>query len=126
MLEMAVNVLDMHQYVLAHFVGAWRPKLGTLAAQHQSAFPDVQLCMSDAAIRSHMTEALLEPEGVAQPGDRFGDVFVDENGTTVARGAERLTTMSSPFEGAGREESEPLRGSVAQTFRSASRFGSQA
>src|SRR5712692_3925564 len=36
-LEMLVNVLNMHVQVLAYFVGAGRPKLSTLAAQHDGA-----------------------------------------------------------------------------------------
>jgi len=52
MLEMLVNILDMYGHVLAYLVGARRPKLGTLAAQHDSALTDVQLRMHDAATRS--------------------------------------------------------------------------
>jgi len=49
MLEMLVNILNMHVHVLAYFVGARRPKLGTLAAQHDGAFGNVELRMGDAA-----------------------------------------------------------------------------
>src|SRR5262249_45515398 len=41
MLEVLVNVLDMNVQELAYFVGAWRPKLSTLAAQHNGALSDV-------------------------------------------------------------------------------------
>src|ERR1700730_14805672 len=52
LLEMLAKVLDMYGYVLAHFVGAWRPKLGALAAQHDRALTDVELCVGDAAARN--------------------------------------------------------------------------
>src|SRR5207245_2077274 len=50
--EMLVNVLNMYGHVLAHLVGARRPKLGTLAAQHDRALTNVELRMGDAATRS--------------------------------------------------------------------------
>jgi hypothetical protein len=55
MLEMRIYVLDMHVYVLAYFVGARRPKLGTLTAQHYSALGNVELRMRDNASWSRST-----------------------------------------------------------------------
>jgi hypothetical protein len=55
MLEMRVHVFDMHVYVLAYFVGARLPKLGTLTAQHHSALGNVELRMRDAASWSRST-----------------------------------------------------------------------
>jgi hypothetical protein len=50
-LEMLVNVINMHDHVLAYFVGARRSKLRALPAQHDSAFGNVELRMGDAATR---------------------------------------------------------------------------
>ncbi len=80
MLEMVVNVLDMHNHVLAYVVGAREPKLATLTAQHDSALGNGELRMGDAATRKRSAEALCETEGVAQPVDRLRHVFVDEDG----------------------------------------------
>jgi hypothetical protein len=55
MLEMFVDVLDTHVYVLAYLVGARRAKLGTLAAQHNSALGNVELRMRDATSWSRST-----------------------------------------------------------------------
>jgi len=79
MLEMLVNVLNMDDHVLAYFVGAWRPKLGALAAQHDGAVGNVELRMGDAATRNRRAQAFLETEGVAEPVDRLGDVLLDQD-----------------------------------------------
>jgi hypothetical protein len=47
-LEMPVNVVNMNVQELAYFVGARRPKLGTLAAQDDGALGDVELRMGYA------------------------------------------------------------------------------
>ncbi len=52
MLEMLVNVLNMHDHVLANFVRPRRPKLGALPAQHDGALGNVELRMGDAATRN--------------------------------------------------------------------------
>ena len=49
MLEMLVNVRNMHGHVLAYFVGARRPKLGPLAAQHDGALGNVEFGTGNAA-----------------------------------------------------------------------------
>jgi hypothetical protein len=48
MLEMLVDVLNMHGHVLADFAGARRPELGALASQHDSALGNVELRMGNA------------------------------------------------------------------------------
>jgi hypothetical protein len=52
MLEMLVNVVNMHSHVLAYFIGARGPKLGTLPAQHHGALGNVELRMGQAATRN--------------------------------------------------------------------------
>jgi hypothetical protein len=52
MLEMLINVVNMHEDVLIYFVGARRPKLGTLTAQHDGILGNLELRMSDAATRT--------------------------------------------------------------------------
>jgi len=52
MLEMLVNVVNVHVDVLVYFVGARRRKLDTLAAQHNGSLADVELRMSDTATRT--------------------------------------------------------------------------
>jgi hypothetical protein len=51
-LKMLVNVLNMYVQELAYFVGARRPKLSTLAAQHDGTLGYVELRMGDAATRT--------------------------------------------------------------------------
>src|SRR5712691_3475473 len=80
MLEMLVNVFNMHRNVLAYLVGVRGPKLATLTAQHDCAFGNCELRMGDAASRSLKAQALRETEGVAEPVDRLRHVFIDEDG----------------------------------------------
>src|SRR6266849_8206568 len=80
MLKMRVDVLNMHSHVLAYFVRPRRPKLTTLAAQHDRALGNGKLRMGHAATRTRSPEALRETEGAAEPVGRFFHVFVDEYG----------------------------------------------
>src|SRR5262249_37159744 len=80
MLEMLVNVLNMHKHVQAYLVGARGPKLATLTAQHDSALGNGELRMGDATSRTRSAQALRETEGVTEPVDRLHHVFVDEDG----------------------------------------------
>src|SRR5260370_38718929 len=80
MLEMFVDIFNMHDYILADLVGARRLKLAALTAQHDRALRDGKLRMGDAAIRTRGAQALGEAEGVAKPIHRLRHVFVDEDG----------------------------------------------
>jgi hypothetical protein len=72
---MRVDIVNMHRDVLAHFTGTRAPKLGPMPAQHDSPIGDVQLGMTNAAASTVGTQALLEPECVAQPVDGLTDHF---------------------------------------------------
>ena len=78
MLKMRVDILNMHSHVLAHFVRPRRPKLATLAAQHDRALADGKLRMGHTVTRTRSPEALRETEGAAEPVNRFFYVFVDK------------------------------------------------
>src|SRR5262245_1479283 len=80
MLEMPVNVFNMHNHVLAYFARAWRPKLGALTAQHDSALRNSQLRMGDAGAGTRSAQPLRETECAAEPFDRLLHVFVHEDG----------------------------------------------
>jgi len=77
MLEMPVNILNMHNDVLAYFVRPWRPKLGALTSQHNSALGDSQLRMTDAGAGGPSAQTLSETECATEPLDRFLYVFID-------------------------------------------------
>jgi len=76
---MCVHVLHMHSHILADFVWPRRPKLATLASQHDSAIGNDKLRMARAVTRTTSTKPLFETEGAAEPVDRFFHVFVDQN-----------------------------------------------
>src|SRR6185295_15569534 len=78
-LEMLVDVFDVHSHVLAYLAGARRPELSARAAQHDGAFSDGELRMADAAARARGAQVFLETEGAAEPIDRLLHVFVDED-----------------------------------------------
>ena len=78
MLEMRVNVLDMHGHGLTHFAWAGLPKFGALAAEHHGAVGNVELRVHDATARNRYAEAFLETERGTEPVDRFFHVCVDE------------------------------------------------
>jgi hypothetical protein len=80
MLEMRVDILNTHSDVLAYFVKPRRPKLATLAAQHDRALADGKLRMGYTVTRTRSSEALRETEGPAEPVNRFFYVFVDKYG----------------------------------------------
>ena len=80
MLKMRVDILNMHSHVLAHFIRPRRPKLATLAAQHDRALADGKLRMGHTVTRTRSPEALRKTEGAAEPVNRFFYVFVDKYG----------------------------------------------
>lgn len=80
MFKVPVYVLDGYVYVLADFAGAWRPKLTALASEHNGAFSDCKLAVSNLAIASHEAEALGKSEGATEPIHGLADVLVDQNG----------------------------------------------
>src|SRR5262245_19964512 len=79
MLEMPVNVLNMHDHVLADYARLWRTKLSPLTSQHNSAIGDGQLRMGGAGVGSPSAQTLRETESVAEPFDRLLNVLVDED-----------------------------------------------
>jgi hypothetical protein len=75
MLEMLINVLNVHNDVLAYFVDARRPKLATLTAQHDGTLGHVELRVGDATTRNFGAQPFFETECVPEPVDRFTDVL---------------------------------------------------
>lgn len=79
MIEMRIDVLDMHDDKVAYFSGTWRAEFATLAPYHYGTIADNELGVNDVAGRSRRTKAFDETEGIAQPIDGCGDIFVDED-----------------------------------------------
>jgi hypothetical protein len=78
-IEMRIDVLDMHDHKVAHFSGTGRAEFAALAPYHYGTVADNELGMNDVASRSCRAKAFDEAEGVAQPIDGCGDIFVDED-----------------------------------------------
>src|SRR4030095_8919187 len=76
---MPITVLDVHDHVLAYYARLWRPKLGALTSQHNSALGDCQLGMSNAGAGGPGSQTLRETERFAEPLDRLLYVFIDED-----------------------------------------------
>src|SRR5262249_24796234 len=63
-LEMAIDVLYVHNHVLVHFIGAWRSERPTGRTDHDGRFTHQELGMADSAI-PRGSQTFREPEGAA-------------------------------------------------------------
>ena len=64
MLEMAIDVFDVHNHVLVHFIGAWRSERPTGCADHEGPFTHRELGMVNSAI-PRGSQTFREPKGAA-------------------------------------------------------------
>src|SRR5947207_9891548 len=78
-LEVPVNIFNVYIHVLVNLVRTRSAERTALAAQHNSALSDRELCVADPAIPSNIAEPLGKPKGPAEPADDLIHILVDQH-----------------------------------------------
>src|SRR5260370_27141597 len=80
MVEMPVDILNMHMHMLVDFVGMRRTILASRCSQHDRALTDRELSVHHCANGSRRPQALGKPERSIEPRNRLCHVLVDQDG----------------------------------------------
>src|SRR5260370_37846426 len=77
MIEMPIDILNMHMHVLVDFIGMRRMILASRCSHHERALTDRALSVHHCAIGSRSSQALDKPERSIEPRNGHSHVLVD-------------------------------------------------